>query len=134
MKKAIVLLLGAVLCIAFIGCTTKDDEQQEETYSVYTFYGENEQIKITNGVIILDSTEDVFYGGNLEGKEEFLSDISEYSLKFYIINGEGKEILFSTAGTDLSGETLNLVKALHLQNARLPIFVTLAGIEISLIL
>lgn len=108
MRKFLLVLLWLILCVGLIGCTTEKEEEPKEYYAVYSFYGENEQIRITNGVIIQGTTEDVFYGGVLEGKNDSLSDIAMYSISFYTVNENEKEILLSNKGEDKSGEALEI--------------------------
>lgn len=108
MQKSLLIIFCFVLCIGVTGCAIENEGERKEEYSVYSFYGENEQIKITNGVIILGGTEDVFNGGVLEEKNESLSDISMYSITFYITNGNDKVILLSNKREDTSGDVLEI--------------------------
>ena len=77
--KVIYVLLITVLCTCLLlGCSSKP---AEEPLVVYSFSGENEMFSISNGVIVLNEGEEIFYGGNLDGE---LSDIIAYSMTFYI--------------------------------------------------
>ena len=75
--KVIQVLLITVLCICLLlGCSSKP---AEKPLVVYSFSGENEMFSISNGVIVLNEGEEIFYGGNLDGK---LSDIVAYSMTY----------------------------------------------------
>ena len=76
--------------------------------AVYSFRGENELFSISNGVIVLNSTEEIFYGGNLEEKDGMFSDIVAYSVSFYIQSGDEKRILLSNNVEDMTGGTITV--------------------------
>ena len=57
---------------------------------MYSFCGENANFSILNGIIVLSSMEEIFYGGNLDGE---LSDVVGYSMTFYIPVGNDERIL-----------------------------------------
>lgn len=73
----------------FIGCSNSS-ANQEQRLSVYSFSGEDEQFAISNGVIVLNSTEETFYGGDLKEKQDKLSDIAAYTKTFYVMSGNEK--------------------------------------------
>ena len=78
-------------------------------YSVYSFCGENEQFVITNGVIVIGTDEEIFYGGDLSviDQEQF-ADISFYSMKFYaMVNGEKRTIMHNSV-VDQTGGSINV--------------------------
>lgn len=56
---AIMMLYSCLLS----GCGITPAAEQSH---VYSFRGENEFFTISNGVIVLSDTKDIFYGGNLE--------------------------------------------------------------------
>lgn len=95
MKKIVVILLSALACCTmFIGCSNSS-ANQEQHLSVYSFSGEDEQFAISNGVIVLNSTEETFYGGDLKEKQDKLSDIAAYTKTFYVMSGNEKKVLMS---------------------------------------
>lgn len=55
-------------------------EPAKKPLDVYSFCGENANFSISNGIIVLSFTEEIFYGGNLDGE---LSDVVGYSMTFY---------------------------------------------------
>ena len=76
MKKIVVILLSALACCTmFIGCSNSS-AHQEHHLSVYSFSGEDEQFAISNGVIVLNSTEETFYGGELKEKKDKITKIA----------------------------------------------------------
>lgn len=77
----------------------------EEPLVVYSFSGENEMFSISNGVIVLNEGEEIFYGGNLDGE---LSDIIAYSMTFYIQSGSDDIVLLSNSVTDMTGGTIGI--------------------------
>ena len=101
--KVIYVLLITVLCTCLLlGCSSKP---AEEPLVVYSFSGENEMFSISNGVIVLNEGEEIFYGGNLDGE---LSDIIAYSMTFYIQSGSDDIVLLSNSVTDMTGGTIGI--------------------------
>ena len=101
--KVIYVLLITVLCTCLLlGCSSKP---AEEPLVVYSFSGENEMFSISNGVIVLNEGEEIFYGGNLIGE---LSDIVAYSMTFYIQSGSDNIVLLSNSVTDMTGGTIGI--------------------------
>lgn len=90
MKKLISLLTVAILCFCLLVGCSQNGENKSEKITVYSFCGENEQFAVTNGVIVISADEEIFYGGDLKvTDDEYFTDITSYSVKFYTItNGE----------------------------------------------
>ncbi|KEZ87105.1 hypothetical protein IO99_07670 [Clostridium sulfidigenes] len=101
--------------IVFIGTTmwykTKLDNQE---FKVYSFQGENTDIRVTEGLIILFPNRHIVIGGNIQyigSKEE---QIKSYSQNIYLDKEGDKYLVLSKAvsngwdnkGTSLSGELL----------------------------
>lgn len=76
--------------------------------AVYSFSGENEQFTVSNGVIVLTDTEEIFYVGNLKGKPGQLPVIAAFSATFYVMSDNGKEILLSNSVEDQTGQAINI--------------------------
>ena len=103
MKTVIRVLLLCVFCSFLLAsCASK---QAEEQIVVYSFNGENEMFSISNGVIVLAPTEEVFYGGNLEGE---LPGVVSYSMTFYISSGNDDKTLLSNKVSDMTGGTISI--------------------------
>jgi len=98
--------------IVFIGTTmwykTKLDNQE---FKVYSFQGENTDIRVTEGLIILFPNKHIVSGGNIGSKEE---QIESYSQNIYLDKEGDKYLVLSKAvsngwdnkGTSLSDELL----------------------------
>ena len=103
MKIVVRVLLITVLYTCLLSsCGMKP---AEEPLVVYSFSGENEMFSISNGVIVLNEGEEIFYGGNLDGE---LSDIIAYSMTFYIQSGSDDIVLISNSVTDMTGGTIGI--------------------------
>ena len=89
----------AILMMALTGCGKAEQEQ----LTVYSFSGENEQLAVTNGMIILNGTEEIFDGGDLKVTGDFPSDITSYSTTFYTMSGSEKDIILSNSMADMTG-------------------------------
>ena len=62
MIKIKVFVYMAILTLALTGCGKEEPDQ----LTVYSFSGENEQLTVSNGVIALNGTEEIFAGGDLK--------------------------------------------------------------------
>lgn len=92
----------------FSGCASDDTSIPEELV-VYSFNGENDQFTITNGVIVLNAAEEVFYGGNLDLKQdELFSDVTSFSATFYTMADGEKKTILSNAVTDMAENSVNV--------------------------
>ena len=101
MKKSLILLLILTLAISLVGCSTAELQT-----SVYSFSGSNEYFAISNGVIVLDDSTEVFYGGTISAEEDFFAEATSYSVTFYIsLDGE-KKVILSSKVVDLTGEAV----------------------------
>lgn len=106
--KVLPLFLTLILFLVLTGCSTSDATTIKEPV-VYSFNGENEQFTITNGVIILNATEEVFYGGNLDLKQdELFSDVTSFSTTFYTMADGEKKTILSNAVTDMTENSVNV--------------------------
>ena len=106
MKKLIVLIMALGSLFALSSCTSSKQEQ----VSVYSFCGKNEHIAISNGVIVLSDTKDVFYGGSLEFIDsDTMDNIESYCATFYTIrNEEQTPILIDELVNQSSVEILSI--------------------------
>ena len=85
----------AILMMALTGC----GKAEQELLTVYSFSGENEQLAVTNGIIVLNGTEEIFDGGDLKVTGDFPSDITS----FYTMSGSEKDIILSNSMADMTG-------------------------------
>lgn len=90
------------------GCTDSSEVGQERSLAVYSFSGENKYFAVSNGVLILTPTEEIFYGGDLEETPGEFDDITEYTMTFYVASGDEKNILMSNGATDETGSVIDI--------------------------
>ena len=110
-SKVVKVVHGLFLVVAavmVIGGAYSIISYEEEPTRVYAFHGENEQFSISNGVIVVAEEGAVFYGGTLETKGEYLSDISSYSVSFYLDMGSEVHTLMSNRIVDMTGTPIQL--------------------------
>lgn len=101
MKRALIFMLVLTFVLSFAGCSTIELQT-----SVYSFSGANEYFGINNGVIVLDDSTEVFYGGTISAEEDFFAEATSYSVTFYIsLDGE-KKVILSSKVVDLTGEAV----------------------------
>lgn len=107
MRKIVAFALLFVCILQFAGCgATVSDEQKEYTV-VYSFCGENDYFAVSNGVVVLTESEETFYGGDLEPREDF-TEIQSCSMTYYIMNGEEKNVVLSNDIHDMTGGKVNI--------------------------
>ena len=104
MIKSKVLDFMAILLLTLAGC----EKVEQEQLTVYSFSGENEQLSISNGIIILNGTEETFSGGDLKVSDDFFDNITSYSTTFYIMVGDEKDVILSNDVVDMTGDTVNI--------------------------
>lgn len=100
MKKLIALLLAFACVFALFGCSksTEKREVPESTGNApqrhtgsYSFFGENEYIKITGGSVTFGERNELLNGGNLEILQpDLFANVSSYSTTFYTLLNNGK--------------------------------------------
>ena len=83
MIKMKVLIFMAILILTLTGC----GKAGQERLIIYSFSGENEQLAVSNGIIVLNGTEETFVGGDLKVTGDFFDDITSYSTTFYTMSG-----------------------------------------------
>ena len=104
MIKSKVLVFLAILMLALVGC----EKVEQEQLTVYSFSGENEQLSISNGIIVLNGTEEIFTGGDLKVTDDFFNNITSYSTTFYSMSGDKKDVILSNNVVDTTGDTVNV--------------------------
>ena len=104
MIKSKVLVFMAILLLTLAGC----EKVEQEQLTVYSFSGENEQLSISNGIIILNGTEETFSGGDLKVTDDFFNNITSYSTTFYIMADDEKDVILSNDVVDMTGDTVNI--------------------------
>lgn len=104
MKKMKALVFMSILILALTGC----EKTEQEQLIVYSFSGENEQFAVSNGIIVLNGTEEIFVGGNLKITDDLFTDIASYSTTFYTMSGNEKDIILSNSVVDMAGGKVNI--------------------------
>lgn len=100
MKKIIASILAVICFFMLVGCS---NETNDEKVKVFTFYGENDYISVTNGTAVLCGEEEVFSGGTLEVlNEEAFADAVYWSSEFYIAKDGEEKIVTKSIVEDLS--------------------------------
>lgn len=104
MIKMKVLIFMAILMLTLTGC----GKAGQERLIIYSFSGENEQLAVSNGIIVLNGTEETFVGGDLKVTGDFFDDITSYATTFYTMSGSEKDIILSNSVVDMTGGTVNV--------------------------
>ena len=104
MMKAKALAFMTILMLALTGC----GKAEQEPLRVYSFGGENEQLTVSNGIIVLNGEEEIFSGGDLKAADDSFLDITSYSTTFYTISGSEKNVILSNSVVDTTGGTVNV--------------------------
>lgn len=91
-----------------VGCNATEKDQLR----VYSFEGENENFTVSNGIIVLHGSEEIFDGGKLNTTDHFFKNVISYTTTFYIASDKGKEVIMKNSVEDMTGEELNAPNAL----------------------
>lgn len=93
-KKFMAIILIVILLLYFTACTRKVSQTE-----IYSFSGENENIAINNGLIIVTNDSEKFIGGDLSFKGEEPSDVKDYFERFFFYKDGNEETILSNATT-----------------------------------
>ncbi len=97
-----------MLCLlALVGCSKGNNELE-----VYSFSGENDRVKIVNGVIVFSEHENIFNGGSLELLQADYSNIASCSMNFYVMSGNEKIIVLSKSIEDFTEGNADITNSL----------------------
>ena len=102
MRKTASLVMALALVLALVGCGNSNSQLPEKKYS---FSGENEELQVYQGTAIIGGEEETFNGGKLEIKGEGFSNLTEYTMTFYIPNGEDRHTILSNTVQDTTDVT-----------------------------
>src|SRR5690554_899012 len=95
MKKRFVAIALIIILLFIITSCTKPENQTE----VYSFSGENENIVINNGLIIVTDDLEKFVGGDISFKGEEPSNVKDYFDRFYFYKDGNEETIMNNATT-----------------------------------
>lgn len=109
MKRRIAFLTMALICsFVFAACSEDDAIAENEELTVYSFSGEAEEFVLSEGVVVFDGNNEIYYGGNIKSKEGKLDDITSYTMNLYILTDGEKNILLSNSVVDETGGTISI--------------------------
>ena len=105
MKRISARLTAALLgCALLAGCGGGEVPAE---LSVWSLSGENEQLRLSNGVLVLNGGEDVLHGGDLEVLDNSVPPATAFLTEYYLA-GDGEErTLLSMQSVDQTGGTLD---------------------------
>lgn len=95
MRKRFAAIALIVILLFIITSCTKPEDQTE----VYSFSGENENISINNGLIIVTKDLEKFIGGDLSFKGEEPLDVKGYFERFFFYKDGNEETILNNATT-----------------------------------
>ncbi|HZK33562.1 MAG TPA: hypothetical protein VFC60_03585 [Tissierellaceae bacterium] len=95
MKKRIISIT-LIVTILFLITSCANPKNKTE---VYTFNGEDENIKVNNGLIIVTDDLEKFIVGDLSFKGEELSDVKHYFAKFFFYKDGDENTILNNSST-----------------------------------
>lgn len=107
MRIKITTIILIVIALCLITSCTKPKNKME----VYSFSGEDENITISNGLVIVTDDLEKFIGGNLSFKDEEPSGVKGYLKRFFFYK-DGAEVTIFNGSTTMKGTT----KGLHISS------------------
>lgn len=105
MKRISALLTAALLgCALLAGCGGGEVPAE---LSVWSLSGENEQLRLSNGVLVLNGGEDVLHGGDLEVLDNSVPPATAFLTEYYLAGDGEARTLLSMQSVDQTGGTLD---------------------------
>ena len=105
MKKSSLLALAALLgCALLAGC---GGGAEQPALSVWSLSGESEQLRLSNGVLVLNGGEDVLHGGDLEVLDNSVPPATAFLTEYYLAGDGEARTLLSMQSVDQTGGTLD---------------------------
>lgn len=99
MKKAIPIFIFALLILSNVFFIQKSrlykDTLDTQVFKVYSFEGENQNIRISNGAIILSPHKQILHAGDITYIGEKVDDIVSYSQDLYLGEAISQNIVLS---------------------------------------
>ena len=105
MRKIMLLFFTLAAVLTLTGC---EKAEPNRPFAIYSFHGETELLAIHNGVIVIRDGEEVFDGGDLEVKEDFPSEITSYTTKFYFLSENEENTIMSHSVVDQTGNHIRI--------------------------
>ena len=105
MKRISALLTAGLLgCALLAGCGGREVPAE---LSVWSLSGENEQLRLSNGVLVLNGGEDVLHGGDLEVLDNSVPPATAFLTEYYLAGDGEARTLLSMQSVDQTGGTLD---------------------------
>lgn len=111
MKRCASILVVCLLLAALLtGCARVSYGRQEQSPTVWSFHGENDEIAVENGVIVISPETQTLYGGNLTVKSDAFGDVAAYTVRIKLDTGEEwKPLLVNTvSAADAPGVSIGV--------------------------
>lgn len=105
MRRMMLLFVTLAAALTLAGCQKAEPNRP---LAVYSFHGENEQLTIRNGVIVIRDGEEVFDGGDLEVQEDFPSEITSYTTEFYYLSANKEKTILTHSVVDQTGNQISV--------------------------
>lgn len=103
MKRLGALMLALALLV-FAGCAAHGPETDNARW--YSFSGENDQLSITNGKLLITDERDEIYGGVLTVNGDVA--VTGYTIRFYILRDDAKRMLMENISVAMSGQLIQI--------------------------
>ena len=105
-----ILAVSLILAALLTGCARVSYGGQGQSTAVWSFHGENEDIAVSNGVIVIGPETETLYGGNLTVKTEAFSDVAAYTVRIKLdTGGEWRPLLVNTvSAADAAGASIGV--------------------------
>ena len=97
MKKAISFVIAMGLLLSLVGCGSSETAPSER---VYSFSGENNEIRVISGRAVIGGETETFSGGTLEIKTDDFDRVTAYTMSFYISGGDEPQTILSNKVQD----------------------------------
>ena len=111
MKRLTAILIVCLTLAALLtGCARVSYGGQGQSLGVWSFHGENDDIAVENGVIVISPDTETLYGGNLTVKTEAFDEVAAYTVRIKLDTDDGwRPLLVHTVSTaDAAGVSIGV--------------------------
>lgn len=106
MKKYSKLIL-LILSISLITACGGKNETKNEVKKVYSVSGEDGNLTLEGGILVVDENQDTFKGGKIYIKDKNYEELKSYTVKYYYLKDNKELTIMSNASTMEAEEFLN---------------------------
>jgi hypothetical protein len=125
MKKFISIVMMFIIVMSLSACSTAKNSNAE-----YSFYGESNEVAISNGAITITDTKSVFSGGNLKiATIENFENIISYCVTFYTIIDDKETPIHVESMNNTSNIVLLDIHLVKIEDTDLNVIKTFERIE-----